>query len=150
MNSLLKFLKLYIVLFLLEIFFVFIMILLFDSSTIDYSSIRRARLGSGLWNYWRLLFYSVPLVVIFFTVFKYMFFLKIKYKPVIFSFFNVLVYVLLSILSRVIWGENIPLPPEGMMFWITCISIFLSPLILGKIPYFKRLMEYFDYNFNSY
>jgi hypothetical protein len=73
-------------------------------------------------------------------LFKYVGNIKL-YKPLLFSLFNLVVYVGLSVLSRVIWGKNVPLPPEGIMFWITCVSIILSPLILGQIPYFKKLME---------
>ena len=140
MNRFLNFLILFIVLFLVEVIFVFIQILLFDSSKMDIYNIRRAWLGSGQWNFWRVLFYGLPFLILYFLSFKYVGNIKL-YKPLLFSLFNLSVYVLLSVLSRVIWGKNVPLPPEGIMFWITCISIFLSPLILGQVPYFKKLME---------
>jgi len=140
MNNFLKTLILYAFLFLIEIIFVFIGVLLFDSSKIDLYNIRRAWLGSGLWNFWRVLFYGLPFIVLYFLLFKYFGNIKL-YKPLLFSLFNLLIYVSLSVLSRVIWGKNVPLPPEGIMFWITCIAVFSAPNILGQIPYFKKLME---------
>ena len=140
MNKALSFLTLYVVMFLIEIVFVFINLILFDSTKIDFFSIRRAWLGSAQWNFWRVLFYGLPFMLLYFLLFKYVGNIKV-YKPLLLSLFNLSVYVALSVLSRVIWGKNVPLPPEGIMFWTTCISIFLSPLLLGKISYFKKLME---------
>jgi hypothetical protein len=138
MNKIVNFLTLYIVIFLIEI--ILVGLILLDSSKIDFFNIRRAWLGSAQWNFWRVLFYGVPSIVLYFFLFKYVGNIKL-YKPFLFSLFNLFVYVTLSVLSRVIWGENVPLPPEGIIFWITCISIVLSPIILGQIPYFKKLME---------
>jgi uncharacterized membrane protein HdeD (DUF308 family) len=138
MNKIVNFLTLYIVIFLIEI--ILVGLILLDSSKIDFFNIRRAWLGSAQWNFWRVLFYGVPSIVFYFFLFKYVGNIKL-YKPFLFSLFNLFVYVTLSVLSRVIWGENVPLPPEGIIFWITCISIVLSPIILGQIPYFKKLME---------
>ncbi|AZA61779.1 hypothetical protein EG340_12325 [Chryseobacterium indoltheticum] len=101
------------------------------SSTID---------AVSLWNFWRLLFYGVPFLILYFFLFKYFKNLKI-YKPLLFSIFNLLVYILLTFLSRIIFGKNIPLSPEGIMFWITCLSILLAPIVLGFIPYFRGLMN---------
>ena len=138
MNKIVNFLTLYIVIFLIEI--ILVGLILLDSSKIDFFNIRRAWLGSAQWNFWRVLFYGVPSIVFYFFLFKYVGNIKL-YKPFLFSLFNLFVYVTLSVLSRVIWGETVPLPPEGIIFWITCISIVLSPIILGQIPYFKKLME---------
>lgn len=140
MNKVINFSILYIVIFLIEIIFIFIGLILFDSSGIDFFNIRRAWLGSAQWSFWRVLFYGLPFIILYFLLFKYVGNIKLP-KSSLFSLFNLTVYVTLSILSRVIWGKNVPLPPEGIMFWITCISIFLSPLILAQVPYFKRLME---------
>lgn len=140
MNNFLKTLILYAFLFLIEIIFVFIGVLLFDSSKIDLYNIRRAWFDSVFENYWRVLFYGLPFIVLYFLLFKYFGNIKL-YKPLLFSLFNLLIYVSLSVLSRVIWGKNVPLPPEGIMFWITCIAVFSAPNILGQIPYFKKLME---------
>lgn len=90
-------------------------------------------------NLWRLLFYSIPLIIIFFVLFKYFNRIEI-YKPIVFSIFNVLVFAGLNLLYKL--HRGLPtLEFTESIFWITCISIFLSPLILGQIPYFKRLME---------
>jgi hypothetical protein len=140
MNKFVSFLTLYFVMFLIEIAFIFIGLILFDSTEIDFFNIRRAWLGSAQWNFWRVLFYGLPFILLYFILFKYVGNIKL-YKPLLFSLFNLSVYVALSVLSRVIWGKNVPLPPEGIIFWITCISIILSPLVLGQIPYFKKLME---------
>lgn len=96
--------------------------------------------GTILWNLWRMLFYGLPFLMLYFLLFKYFGNTKI-YKPLLFSFFNLSLYVLFSFLSKIIWCSNVPLPPESLMFWITVISIFLAPIILYQIPYFKRLMH---------
>jgi hypothetical protein len=140
MNRFQNFLILFIILFLVEFILVFIQILLFDSSKMDIYNIRRAWLGSGQWNLWRVLFFGLPFIIFYLFLFKYFRNIKLN-KPLLISLFNISVYVSLSVLSRVIWGENIPLPPNGIMFWITCIAIFSSPLILAKVPYFKKLMD---------
>lgn len=140
MNKVVNFLTIYTVIFLIEIIFIFIGLILLDSTKIDFFNIRRAWLGSAQWNFWRLLFYGIPFIILYFILFKYVGNIKL-YKPFLFSLFNLFVYAALSVLSRVIIGKNVPLPPEGIMFWITCISIILSPILLGQIPYFKKLIE---------
>lgn len=142
MNKVVSFLALYISLFVVEIFIVFtalIIVALFQYG-FDLFFIKGAWRDTGLWSFWRVLFFGLPFLILYFLLFKYVENIKL-YKPLLFSLFNLLVYVSLSILSRVIWGKNVPLPPEGIMFWITCIAIFLSPLILGQLPYFKKLTE---------
>ena len=142
MNKIISFSILYVSLFVIEILIVFI--LLVSVALIQYGLdlffIKGAWRDTGLWNFWRVLFYGIPFIILFFLLFKYVENIKI-YKPLLFSLFNLLIYVSLSVLSRVIWGKNVPLPPEGIMFWITCIAVFSAPNILGQIPYFKKLME---------
>lgn len=134
MNKVINFSILYASLFIVEIIGSFLM-LFFNSSNF------RANFdGVILWNFWRVLFYGLPFIILYFLLFKYIGNIKL-YRPLLFSLFNLLLYVSLSLLARIIWGNNVPLPPEGIMFWVTCVSIFLSPIILGQISYFKRLME---------
>lgn len=139
MNKVAKFSILYGCLFLLEtvisILF-FLLYNLFQGYNYFYNSIN-VPIG---WNLWRVLFYVLPFLLLYFLLFKYFGNIKL-YKPLLFSIFNLLTYVTFSILSRVIWGKNVPLPPDGILFWVTCVAIFLSPLILGQIPYFQKLME---------
>lgn len=138
MNKVINFSILYASLFVIETISCFIIVLFyFIFGTFD---LKGSFDSAILWNFWRVLFYGIPFIILYFLLFKYVGNIKL-YKPLLFSLFNLFVYVSLSVLSRVIWGKNVPLPPEGLMFWITIISIFLSPIILGQIPYFKRLME---------
>lgn len=138
MSKVISFIILYISLFIIETIGCFFMVLfyfIFDS--LDF----KGSLDSAiLWNFWRVLFYGLPFIIFYFLLFKYVGNIKL-YKPLIFSLFNMSVYVALSVLSRVIWGKNVPLPPEGIMFWVTCVTILISPFILGEVPYFKKLME---------
>jgi hypothetical protein len=134
MTKFVSFSVLYLSLFIIEIISGFLMLLV-DSS--NYQGNFDAVI---LWNFWRILFYGLPFVLFFFLLFKYLRSSKI-YAPLLFSFFNLIIYVLLSCLSEIIWGKNVPLPPTGIMFWTTCVSIFLSPIILYQIPYFKRPMQ---------
>jgi hypothetical protein len=125
---------LYVSLFTLEIIAGFFM-LLFDS--LNYQENVDAVI---LWNLWRLLFYGLPLIMLFFLLGKYLRSGN-TISPLLLSIFNLIIYVSLSYLSEFIWGKNVPLPPRDIMFWTTCISIFISPIILYQIPYFKRLMK---------
>lgn len=138
MNKFINFSIIYIVLFIIEtITFFLIVFFYFIFESVDFKGSFDTAI---LWDLWRLLFYGLPFVILYFLLFKYMGNINL-YKPLLFSFFNSLVYVSLSVLSRVIWGKNVPLPPEGIMFWVGTISIFIAPIILYQIPYFKRLME---------
>ena len=134
-SSILKFSIVYIVFFMTEVLISCILLLVEESFNIS-STINAV----SLWNFWRVLFYGVPFLILYFLLFKYFENIKI-YTPLLFSIFNLLVYILLTFLSRIIWGKNIPLPPEGIMFWITCVSILLAPIVLGFIPYFRGLMN---------
>lgn len=137
MSKIISFIVLYISLFIIETISSFLMIFLYS---IPDSHIKGSFDVATLWNFWRVLFYGLPFIILYFLLFKYVGNIKL-YKPLLFSIFNLIVYVVLSVLSRVIWGKNVPLPPEGIMFWITCVAIFLSPLILGKVAYFRNRME---------
>lgn len=139
-SKILRFLLIYISLFLLEIVLSFLMLVLIDTFEFGFDSfyVSKAYYGAGVWSFWRLLFHGLPLIIIFFLCFKSI--SIIKNKPLRFSFFNLGVYALLSLLSEFIW-ENTPLPAEGSMFVLTCISIFLAPIVLAQIPYFKKQME---------
>jgi len=134
MNKFITFSLLYVSIFTTEIISSFF-ILFFDSSNYQGNFD-----GVVLWNFWRILFYGLPFLVLYFLFYNY--FRKIKaYRPLLFSLFNLTAYVLLSYLSEVIIGKNVPLPPRDLMFWVTCIAIFISPLLVRQIPYHKRLME---------
>ena len=62
MYKVLNFLILLISLFILEVLIDFILLVFIDHSLfdIDLFIVKRAWRGSGLWNYWRLLFYGFP------------------------------------------------------------------------------------------
>jgi hypothetical protein len=131
MNKTVSFLASHLSLFIMEVLISFVALILIDISQhgIDSFFINKAWNGSGLWNFWRALFFGLPYIILHILLFQYV--VKIKlYKPLLISLFNLTVYVKLSVLSKVIWGENVPLPPEGIMFWVTCAAIFLSPLFL--------------------
>lgn len=138
MSKVISFIILSISLFFIETiacFFIVLFYFIFDS--LDFIGSLNSTI---LWNFWRVLFYGFPWIIFYFLLFKYVGNIKL-FKPLIFSLFNMSIYVALSILSRVIWGKNVPLPPEGIMFWITCVSILISPFILRELPYFKNLMK---------
>lgn len=137
-----RFILFYTSLFLIEIVLSFLMLVLIDTFEFGFDSfyVSKAYYGAGVWSFWRLLFHGLPLIIIFSLCFKYISIVKIRYKPLLFSFFNLGVYVILSLLSEFLW-DNTPLPAEGSMFVITCISIFLAPIFLAQIPYFKKQME---------
>jgi hypothetical protein len=131
MNKTVSFLASHLSLFIMEVLISFVALILIDISQhgIDSFFINKAWNGSGLWNFWRALFFGLPYIILHILLFQYV--VKIKlYKPLLISLFNLTVYVKLSVLSKVIWGENVPLPPEGIMFWVTCAAILLSPLFL--------------------
>jgi len=133
MNKVINFSILYASLFVVEVINCFLVLFFYSSSFKGNFN------GATLWNFWRVLFFGLPFIIMYFLLFKYVRNIKL-YKPLLFSLFNLLVYVSLSVLSRAIWGKNVPLPPDEIMFWVTCVAIFLSPIILGQIPYFNKLI----------
>jgi hypothetical protein len=136
MNKIINFILLYISLFIIETISSYL-ILLFDFN--DPLEFKGSFDVAILWNVWRVYFFGLPFIILYLFLFKY--FRNIKlYKPLLFSLFNFSTFVSLCVLSKVIW-RNVPLPPEGSLFWFACISIFSSPLILAKLPFFKKLME---------
>lgn len=138
MNKVLNFSILYVSLFIIETMCSFLLVLLYYS--FDTFDIKGSFDSAILWNLWKALFYGLPFLILYFLLFRYVGHIKL-YKPLLFALFNLSVYVALSVLSRIIWGKNVPLPPEGTIFWATCISIIISPIILGQMPYFRKLME---------
>lgn len=136
MNNYFKIIGLYIAFGILQILLSFILIF---SYSLDFQ-------GSidliALWSLWRLLFFSLPFIVlslVFIKLLRKVF----KRSYLVFSFNNLFVYVSLSYLTKLIWGENIPLPPHGTMFWFTCISIFVSPIISNQIMALRQIMNRF-------
>ena len=120
MSKVINFIILYVSLFVVETMSSFFTVLLyFISDSLDFKG---SFDSATLWNFWRVLFFGLPFIILYILLFKHVGNIKL-YKPLLFSLFNLLVYVSLSILSRVIWGKNVPLPPEGIMFWVTCIAI---------------------------
>jgi hypothetical protein len=142
MGKSVSFLALNITLLIVEMLISFICLIVIDFTkyNVDRFFINKAWIGTGLWNFWRLLFFGLPFILLYLLLFKFLGSIKL-YKPLLFSLFNLSVYVGLSVLTRVVWDKNVPLPPEGIMFWITCTAIFLSPIILGQIPYFNKIMQ---------
>lgn len=138
MNKAVNFAILYVSLFVVETVSCFLIVLFYFA--FEAFDLKGSFDSAILWNFWRVLFYGLPFIILYFLLFKYFGNTKL-YKPLILSFFNLSFYVLLSVMTRVIWGKNVPLSIDVTMFWVTCIAIFLSPLILGQIPYFKKLME---------
>lgn len=139
MNKIINFSILYVCLILLETVISILFFLVYNLSQ-GYSYIYNSINVPIGWNFWRVLFYGIPFTILYFLLFRYFGNIKL-YKPLLFSIFNLSVYVLLSVLSTVIWGKNVPLPPEGILFWVACVSIIISPIIWGQVPYFKKLME---------
>lgn len=93
-----------------------------------------------LWNFWRVIFFGWFYIILYFLLFR-----NIKSfgfnRPVILSIYNLIIYIVLSYLAERIWGRNVPLSTQALMFWVTSISVFISPIILGQIAYTKRLMK---------
>lgn len=138
MNKVVNFIILYISLFIIETIISFLLVFLYF--IVDSLDVKGSFDSATLWNFWRVLFYGLPFAILYFILFKYFGNIKL-YKPLLYSLFNLFIYVSLSALTRIIWGKNVPLSMETMMFYVTCLAIFLTPLILGQIPYFRKLME---------
>lgn len=97
-----------------------------------------------LWNFWRLLFHGLPYFIALYLFTKH---INMNHKKIVIAIqiFNLLIYLLFSFASTSIWGNNVPLAPEGLLFWSTCISTFFSPLIAFKLGIFRVLNKYIKY-----
>lgn len=92
------------------------------------------------YSFWRLLFFGIPTVIMLWLILGNIPFKGVKYKPIVFSLFNLGVFVLLSLFSETIWN-NVPIPSKGTMFMVTLVSLFIVPLGLGTIRIFIKRME---------
>lgn len=88
----------------------------------------------------RFIYSSLPFAITFLTVFKYIYQLDVKYKPILFSTFNLSVFVGLNLLYSLHRGLPTVEFTESLFVLIT-LPIFLSPLILGQLRYTRRLMD---------
>ena len=137
MMKVLNFLILYISLFIVETicyFFIFLIYFIFDKFSIKYSFELAI-----VWNSLRYIYFGIPFIILFFLLFKYVGKINL-YKPFLFSLFNVLIYILLSFFISIIIVDINGLNPSKLFFWLTCIPIILSPLILWQVPYYKKIM----------
>jgi hypothetical protein len=96
--------------------------------------------GALLWNLWRLIFFGLPFLLMYALIFKYLAIIRIN-KVLIMGIFNLCIYILFSIVYNFIWEGNALLPPHGLMFRITSISVLISPFIIDFIPFFKRIIS---------
>jgi len=93
-------------------------------------------------NFLRFMFYDLPLVIAFFLLFKFTRHFELYYKPILFSIFNTVIFVVLNFIYKL--HRGLPsLEINEILFWVLVIPIFLSPIILGQIQYFNRLMNSF-------
>jgi len=98
-----------------------------------------------LYNFWRLVTYGIPFTLL---LMLFLLFLKKinKFNIIFISFFNVFIFALLTILTRMLYGNNIPIKPEGFMFWVSLLSIFITPILVFKLPIinknFYNIMNY--------
>jgi hypothetical protein len=99
--------------------------------------------GVVLWTLWRVLFYGLPSLAVFWVCGRSSAGWRPPRRLLLFSAVNLLTYVGLSVLSERIW-QNVPLPAEGILFWVTCAALVLSPLLIGQIPFFRRRIPGFS------
>lgn len=127
-NKSFELLKIYSILFGIEVVVSFLLILIIENF-----DIQKSIDAVVLWNLWRVLFYGLPFLMILFISFIYIF-PKKKLIPIYLSIFNLISYIILSYSAKMIWGDNIPLPPKGIMFWTTSFAILSAPFFLYLIP----------------
>ncbi len=83
---------------------------------------------------WRLMFYLIPSIIITFLFFQIF---KENNNAFLYSFLNIILFSLLTFIYKIL--NFIPfLNFNEILFWITIISISISPYILSLIPYYKN------------
>jgi hypothetical protein len=97
--------------------------------------------GVILWTLWRILFYGIPSIAVFWACYRSSARLSSSRRLLLFSAVNLLTYVGLSVLSESIW-KNVPLPTESILFRVTCAALVVSPLLVGHIPFFRRRINW--------
>ena len=131
--------RLYTVLFGLESIIVFIALTFYNLINDKAVSYNKELQFIILMTVWKLLIYYIPLVLIFIFFNKYFIKWDAINKSILFSIFNVIVFIGLNFLYKAMDLPSFEI--NEFLFWVTCISITISPVILGQIPYFKKLME---------
>lgn len=137
-----KHLLLYFSFFVLETVVAFILLLFWESVTKPSITFGNQIFEASiviLINLWRLLFYLIPLIIVFLASHKYFNRIKLN-KSIVYAIFNVSVFIGLNFFYK--FYKNLPtLDFIESLFWITIASIFISPIILGQFPYFRKLMN---------
>jgi len=137
MNSI----RLYTMLFLVEATIVFIILMCDNFITDNATSYSKELQFIILMSVWKLLIYYIPLIIVFIFLHRYLNHVGIGYKPLLFSIFNVVIFIGLNFLYK---SLDLPsLEINDFLFWITCMSIIISPVILWQTRYFRKLMESF-------
>jgi hypothetical protein len=140
MTKLLLFSIFYLALWLVEMMVGFGGLLFYSFYTLNTLQFHANMDGELLWTYWRVLFYGVPSVAIFWACYRSSAGLSSNRRLLLFSAVNLFTYVGLSVISESIW-KNVPLPAEGILFAVTCVALVVSPLLVGQIPFFRRQMD---------
>lgn len=117
------------------------LISLYSHDTLDAYIFNSIRIPIGV-NLVRIMFYFIPFVMLFWLFFKHLYCLGIIYKPLQFSVFNTFVFLALNFFYKL--TNNLPtLDIAEPLMLLLVTSLFLAPLLLGQILYFKRLMDNF-------
>lgn len=137
MNSI----RLYTMLFLVEAIIVFMVLMCDNFITNNATSYGKELQFIILMSVWKLMLYYVPLIVAFIFLHKYFTSLSIGYISLLLSIFNVVIFIGLNFLYKVLDLPSLEI--NDFLFWVTCVAIAISPLVLWQIPYFKKLIESF-------
>ncbi|MGB0870932.1 MAG: hypothetical protein ACPGSD_15175 [Flavobacteriales bacterium] len=139
MKKIINFLKLYGLLFLIEIIISLILFLAYDiviNKEFSAFSINLVINGVLLWNIWRLIFYSLFLGVLFFFASKM---INNKWSFFKLALFNSSVYLIVSLLFTLTGAISISKMLDSI-FLVTLLAIIISPILLSIISKSKKIM----------
>ncbi len=92
-------------------------------------------------NYLRLLFYSLPMLIIYLLYVKDFLSINIKYKPFLISCFNFILILFFTLMSVFIFDFI------KINFFINInilailLGIFIAPMVVCLIPYYKNIVN---------
>lgn len=92
-------------------------------------------------NYFRLLFYSLPLTIMYLLYAKDFLSINIKYKPLLISLFNLTIIIFFILMTIFIFDFIKFIDTLNKVVFSIILSIFIAPMVVCLVPYYKRIVS---------
>lgn len=98
-----------------------------------------------LFNYLRLIFFSIPMLILYLIFIKDFLSINIKYKPFLISVFNLIILLLFLIFTELLFYSNKFNLFKNPIVITSILGIFIAPMVVCLIPYYKIIVSKFNF-----